>query len=133
MWRKLLWTAVVLLTLLAIPLTGIVFSIRSGLQRFSDDAIARFPGDRVEALIRLVDCDTCSLQARNHAVWALGQMSVERAAPVLLKYYDGERCDHSAKLCQKELRKAISMAQTRNRRQGSLARVVDRWHQPWRY
>ena len=73
MRRKLLLTGAGLLELLVLGLAGIIVSIRSGLQRFSDDAVARFPGDRAEALMQLVDCDACSLTDRNHAVWALGQ------------------------------------------------------------
>jgi hypothetical protein len=131
MWRKLLLTGVGLLTLLVLVLAGIIGSIRSGLQRFSDDAVTRFPGDRVEALMQLVDCDTCSLEDRNHAVWALGQMPEERAIPVLRKHFDGKACTHSTRLCQYELRKAIRMVDTRQERDGPVWRLVAKWHQPW--
>ena len=105
--------------------------IRSGLQRFSDDAVARFPGDRVQALMQVVDCDTCPMRDRDNAVWALGQMVETRARPVLAKYFDGRRCDHTTRLCQKELRKAIWMIDTRDRRTGPVWNVIARLHQPW--
>ena len=131
MWRKLFLAGAALLTLLVLILAGIVVSIRSGLQRFSDEAVARFPGDRADALIQVVDCDTCTLEDRNHAVWALGQMSEERAIWVLRRHFDGQPCTHTTRLCQYELRKAIRMIETRQRRAGPVWRVVAGWHQPW--
>ena len=131
MWRKLLLIAAGSLTLIVMVLAGIIVSIRSSLQRFSDDAVARFPGDRREALIRLVDCETCNLEDRNHAVWALGQMVEERAISVLRKYYDGMPCSHATRLCQYELRKAIRMIETRSKREGPAWRLLAAWHQPW--
>ena len=131
MWRKLLLAGTVLAALLVLGLAGIVVSIRSGLQRFSDDAVSRFPGDRAEALVRVVDCDTCSVEDRNHAVWALGQMAEERAISVLRRHYDGQPCTHTTRLCQYELRKAIRMIETRQERAGPVGRLVASWHQPW--
>jgi hypothetical protein len=42
MWRKRLLFGAGLPALLVVPLAGIVVSIGSDLQRFSDDAVARF-------------------------------------------------------------------------------------------
>ena len=131
MWRKVLLTGAGLAALMVLVLAGIVVSIRSGLQRFSDDAVTRFPGNRVEALIGVVDCGSCSLGDRNHAVWALGQMSEARAITVLRKHFDGQPCTHATRLCQHELRKAIRMIETRQEREGSVWQLVAKWHQPW--
>jgi len=131
MSRKWGWIVFAGMALPVLLSAGIIVSIRSGLQRFSDDAMARFPGDRVEALIQVVDCDTCPMQDRNHAVWALGQMVEPRARPVFEKYFDGQRCDHTTRLCQYELRKAIRLIDTRGRRTGPLWKGLARWHQPW--
>jgi hypothetical protein len=73
----------------------------------SKKAMAQFGGDRAEALIAQVDCETCSLDDRNHAVWTLGQLADKRALPVLYKYYTGKRCNHMREICQYELSKAI--------------------------
>jgi len=131
MWRKLLWTGAGLVTLCVLLLAGIVVSIRSGLQRFSDDAVGRFPGDRVQALIKVVDCDACSFEDRNHAIWALGQMAEARAISVLKKHFDGQPCTHPTRLCQHELRKAIRRIDSRHERTGRVSRLVANWHQPW--
>ena len=112
-------------------LAVIIVSIRAGLQRFSDQAVARFPGDRNTALIRVVECTTCLMEDRNHAVWALGQTVVAPALPVLKKHYDGNTCTHESRLCQKELRKAIHMIETRVERAGGLWESIARLHQPW--
>jgi hypothetical protein len=92
--------------------------------------MARFPGDRVAALAAVVECGECSLQDRNHAVWALGQLEAERALPVLQKYYDGERCTHSTRVCQHELGKAIRMIEARPGRTGLAWNVIRRLRQP---
>lgn len=131
MRRKLLLTGAGLLALMVVALTGIIVSIRSSLQRFSDDAVSQFPGDRAEALIRLVDCDTCNLGDRNHAVWALGQMVEARSISVLRKHFDGQPCQHTTRLCQYELRKAIRMMETRHERNGPAWRLIAKLHQPW--
>lgn len=131
MWRKLLWIGAGLLTLVGLLLVGIFVSIRSGLQRVSDDAMAKFPGGRVEALIRVVDCDECALKDRNHAVWALGQMAEERASSTLRRHFDGRPCKHASRLCQYELGKAIRMIDTRRERSGPVSLWVAKWHQPW--
>jgi hypothetical protein len=69
--------------------------------------MAQFDGDRVEALIALVDCQACSLRDRTQAVWALGQLRDKRALPVLYKYFTGKPCDHQRLICQYEISKAI--------------------------
>ncbi len=50
-----------------------------------------------------------SLQERNDAVWALGQLGDRDALPLLKHYYTGEECQHDKYLCQYELQKAISL------------------------
>jgi len=77
--------------------------IGSGVKSFSRAAQAQFPGKRVEALIAMVECESCNLRDRNHAVWALGQLDDSRALAVLVKYHTGEECDHTHRLCQKTL------------------------------
>jgi hypothetical protein len=130
--RRLLVVAACLAAASLLLLAGIVVSIRYGLQRVSDDAVARFPGGRAEALIQLVDCGECRIRDRNQAVWALGQMVEARAAPVLRRHYDGRPCDHHARLCQYELGKALRMMETHSSQRGPLRGFIAGLHQPWR-
>ncbi len=74
-------------------------------------AMRQFPGDRVEALVALVQSDRYTLEQKNRAVWALGQLRDPRALPVLKKYYTGAPCDHARYLCQYELKKAIALVE----------------------
>ena len=130
--RFMMWGGLAVAMAMSLLLAGVVISIRSGLQHDCDQAVARFPGDRVEALIQVVDCESCAFRDRNRAVWALGQMREERAIPVLRKYFDGERCTHSTRLCQKELRKAIHWIESPAMRSGVVPSLLSKWHQPWR-
>jgi hypothetical protein len=86
--------------------------IGMGVRRFSQMAQEQFTGDRVASLIQMVECESCDLRDRNHAVWALGQLADRRALPVLEKYYTGEKCDHLHKICQYELKKALRLARS---------------------
>jgi hypothetical protein len=85
-----------------------------------------FPGDRVSALIAVVECESCDILDRNHAVWALGMLSDQRALPVLEKYYTGGPCDHSRRICQYELGKALNLLRNDN----NYNAVLWRWMLP---
>jgi hypothetical protein len=113
--RKWVFVAVAAFLLLVVGgYTAVFASIHSGVTNMARSAMAQYPGDRVEALCALVDCTSCGLSERNHAVWALGQLRDSRALPVLQKYYTGRQCDHSADLCQYEIRKAIKAVTAKN-------------------
>jgi hypothetical protein len=83
-----------------------------GVRRCSHIAQERYPGDRVKALISMVDCESCNLRDRDHAVWALGQLADHRALPVLEKHYTGKKCDHLHGICQYELEKALKLVRS---------------------
>ena len=87
------------------------FAIQAGVDEYTEQAQASYPDkkDGVEALIEFVQSDQHSLQERNRAVWALGQLRDPRALPVLEAAYTGKPCDHSRFLCQHELAKAIKL------------------------
>lgn len=125
------WAMAGVLAAGALLFAGTVVAIRSGLQRYSDEAVRRFPGSRVEALARVVDCDSCPIEERNHAVWALGQMAEPTALPVLNKHFDDRPCAHAARLCQYELRKAIRNIGASRYRTGAAWRLLAPLHQPW--
>jgi len=86
---------------------GCSLLIGLGVNSASERAMAQFDGDRIEALIALVDCQTCNLHDRTTAVWALGQLKDKRALPILYKYRTGKPCDHLHQFCQYEISKAI--------------------------
>ncbi len=75
-------------------------------------AINQYEGDCVDALIQVVDGDINTFEARNDAIWTLGQLSDQRAQKVLNKYYTNiiptkEPYDDS--LSQHELKKALKL------------------------
>jgi hypothetical protein len=100
----------VLAIVIGIPIVvylGVSIIIGWGINKESRSAMARFSGDRIEALTALVDCQDCRLEDRNHAVWALGQLRDKRALPILYKYRTGKPCNHLRQICQYEIGKAI--------------------------
>jgi len=111
--HRMKWIAWIVTITFAIAAAGLIFvslAIGGGINAYSQRAQSKFPGDRSEALMAVVDCPDCSLQDRNHAVWALGQLAEQRALPVLQKYYTGMKCDHERFICQSELKKAMNLA-----------------------
>ncbi len=97
-----------------IGLAAMLVVIRSGVQRYADEAVARFPGGRIEALMAVVDCEDCRMADRNHAVWALGQMTAEPALPLLKAHYDGGMIEQP---------RAIA---------GTVRRAIEKLHLRWR-
>ena len=83
---------IVLFLVIAVPeLMVAELMIGPAVKSFSQTAQAQFPGKRIEALMAMVDCESCSLRDRNNAVWALGQLDDARALPVLEKYHTGAK------------------------------------------
>jgi hypothetical protein len=112
------------LILFATGLVTLSLSIQSTAHETARAAQRSFPGDEVEALLRLVESEAEPLDARNHAVWALGQLGDPRALPVLRRHDTGGPCDHGRFICQDELRKAIDGCSGRTK---SLPRFIVRW------
>lgn len=61
----------------------------------------------VDALVAVVRDESQPLEARNRAVWALGQLGDPRALPALEALHDGVPCDHDERLCQRRLARVI--------------------------
>ena len=76
------WTirvSVMLFIVLFLLLSADALIIGSGVRRYSRMAQAHFAGDRVDALIAIVECEGCDMHNRDDAVWALGQLGDQRA------------------------------------------------------
>lgn len=59
--------------------------IFKGVERCAHEAQATYGGDPAQALVALVEDEGASFEARNSAIWALGQLGDERALPTLNK------------------------------------------------
>jgi len=110
---------------LAVGLSVLFWMIQAGVAEDVARAQREFPGDRVEALMALVESDHHPFAERNRAVWALGQIGDPRALPVLRKHYTGATCQHDKFLCQYELKKAIDASDNVN--SSWMARLTRRW------
>jgi hypothetical protein len=116
MWRNVKkWTlriSLVLFIVLLALFSAAEISIGLGVRQFSQLAQDQFRSDRVSALMKMVACDACAMEDRNHAVWALGQLADSRALPVLEKHFTGKPCDHGNEVCQYELGKALRLVRS---------------------
>lgn len=57
--------------------------------------------------MRLLDSSGFSLEQKNRAVWALGELKDKDALPGLESHLTGESCNQRIELCQYELKKTI--------------------------
>ncbi len=119
--------ALILIGLFAMVMV-VELQIGMGVRSFSQTAQAQFPGKRVEALMAMVECRSCSLLDKNHAVWALGQLDDPRALPVLEKYYAGAKGYQPNDLSQDRLR--IALRHLRHEDSNRLESVLWRWMLP---
>ncbi|MCU0639955.1 MAG: hypothetical protein MUF59_08810 [Candidatus Krumholzibacteria bacterium] len=99
------------LAFLVIAFLAICFIIGHGVNSISEKALRDHPGDKVAALMALVESEQHTYHDRNHAVWALGQLGDPRALPLLRKYYTGGESDENTSLSQYELEKAIALCE----------------------
>jgi hypothetical protein len=99
----------VLGALTAVAFVAVSWVVGSGVRAARDAALEVHAGDSVVALIAFVETPTHTLQRRNRAVWALGQLGDSRALPVLEKHFTGGPCNHEREVCQRELGKALEL------------------------
>jgi hypothetical protein len=108
-------------------IAGLVIGPQVG--RISQAAQAQFPGKRIEALMAMVDCESCSLQDRNNAVWTLGQLDDPRALPVLENYFAGAKGYQPNSLSQDRLR--IALRHLRHEDYNWIESASWRWRLPF--
>lgn len=99
---------VILVSSVLIIYMGLRVWIKSDIDRHVSYAVNEYGGDRVEALIEVLNSETAPLKAKNDAVWTLTYIGDQRALPVLKSLQTGQECDHDRYVCQRELKRAIS-------------------------
>lgn len=108
--KKLLIAVGILIAAVIIFYTGCRIWMKSDFNKICSSAVAGYGvPDRAEALMLLIGSDSESLDAKNHAIWALGHLrGAEGALPGLLPLRTGKECVHSKYVCQRELNRTIS-------------------------
>ncbi len=96
---------------LVIVFLAACFIIGYGVHSIGEKALRDNPGDKVAALMILVESERHTYRDRNHAVWALGQLGDPRALALLQKHYKGGESDDNTSLSQYELKKAIALCE----------------------
>jgi HEAT repeat protein len=125
-WGKYAIRGSVILTIILSALVAVeVLLIGSGVRAYSQTAQARFPGKRVEALIALVECQSCNTRDRNDAVWTLGQLDDPRAIPVLERLYTESKSNHLS-----NHRLPIALRHLRHEDNNRFESVLWRWILP---
>src|SRR5210317_1726783 len=102
----------ILLLVCAVVIILFSLSIEQGVKKVCAEATRKYPGDKIEALMKSVETEKYVYsaniyRANNHIFWALGQLGDKRALPFLKKLSTGQPCDHETNLCQGEIKEAI--------------------------
>ncbi|HET6557277.1 MAG TPA: hypothetical protein VFG54_08180 [Prolixibacteraceae bacterium] len=99
---------VILVSGILIIYMGLRVWIKSDIDKHVSYAVNQYGGDRVEALIGVLNSETAGLKAKNDAIWTLTYIGDQRALPVLKSLQTGQECDHDRSVCQRELKRAIA-------------------------
>lgn len=94
------------------------------------DAQREYGGNCVESLVSLLNDENKSYRSKNDAIWTLGQLSDNRALPILKSYYTGNipaREPLDKMISQYELKKAIQWCETGNLTSW-MYKNRDSWH-----
>lgn len=94
---------------LVIAFLLICFIIGSGVHSISTMALREHPGDKIAALMVVVESKHHTYRDRNRAIWALGQLGDPRALPLLQKHYTGKASHEKNELSRYEIKKAIAL------------------------
>ncbi len=87
------------------------FHIQDSVSEYVNMAKRRFSGDRVEAVVAMLEARHTSIREKNWMIWTLGTIGDARALPVLTSLYTGTKCRHGYEVCQYEVEKAIRKIQ----------------------
>jgi hypothetical protein len=125
-WGKCTISVFVILVIVFFAIVAVAeLLIGSGVRAYSQTAQARFPGKRVEALIAMVECESCNTRDRNLAVWTLGQLDDPRALPVLERLHTENRSNHLS-----DYRLRIALRHLRHEDHNRFESVLWRWMLP---
>lgn len=99
-------------SIVLVGLTGSYFGLRiwikSDFDKICNEAMEQYASDnKSEALILVLKSESQNLNAKNHAIWALGHLKDNKALPVLKELQTGTECDHGKFVCQRELNRTI--------------------------
>lgn len=86
---------------------GLRIWFKSEINQICDNAMNQYQGDKIEALIAVLESESQTINDKNRAIWALGKLNDNRALPSLRNLKTDKECDHSRFVCQRELDKAI--------------------------
>ncbi len=92
----------------AVAFLAICLVIGAGVRGAVADAQSHHPGEPVSALLAVTSDEELAPAVRNRAIWALGQLGISDAVPVLQALVAPGPCDHARSLCQREIAKAIA-------------------------
>ena len=73
----------------------------------------QYEGDKIDALLSVLNSEQESFDSKNEAIWALGKLRDQRSLPVLKKLLTGTECDHYRFVCQRGVERSIAVLEGR--------------------
>jgi len=106
--KNLLRIFIMLIFTSGITYAGLRIWFRLEINQVCQKAMQEYEGDKIEALISVLNSDHQNLNTKNKVIWALGKLRDKRSLPTLKKLQTGAECDHNHYVCQRELEWAIA-------------------------
>jgi hypothetical protein len=86
-WLKIIIGLVLLILL--ILLFSSTYYVEYQVQETCNLATSIYPGDRIQALLKVAESHASCNEEKSRALWALGQLGAKEALPYLVENYDG--------------------------------------------
>lgn len=99
--RQVFYFVLIVLAVILLAYGGISWFVYSELESICANATGKYPGDKVDALIKYLNDGSLDYKGIHRVIWALGEIRDERALTTL------EELLHNPHTNQKEVRKAI--------------------------
>jgi HEAT repeat protein len=118
--KAILLVVAVMVSVLIVIGSIIVYQNYSSVKSITIEAKLEYKKDSIQSLINYIHSPKHSLKERNRAVWALGQISDEKAISFLINLSEaltdsnGEELDHGNNLCRHEVDKALKSCKQKN-------------------
>ena len=92
---------------------GLWIWFKSDIDRICQNAMKQYEGDKIEALLSVLNSEHQTFDIKNEAIWALGKLRDKRSLSVLKRLRTGTACDHHRFVCQRGVERSIAVLEGR--------------------
>ena len=103
--KLILWCVFIIGLIILLFVLGATLYIELKVKETCENATGKYPGDKIQALINIIQDESKCTKQKSHALWALGRLGDKSALSFLKENYDNKHEDNP---CVYEARFAIN-------------------------